>query len=99
MKPYFFPFHLINNRWHVDPLFSSGRTEEDLQRMLGMLLERHAPKRVLILRPMSVREQRWLLNELPGLDADLAARMIHNDAAKVGGRTKPKLSSKTAKQR
>jgi hypothetical protein len=78
------PFILHDGVWYLIPSFNRSSSARLLRRTLVALIERHPPEQILILRPMSSREERLLQRYRRNFDAEAFALMAPNEAKRLG---------------
>jgi len=78
------PFVLCHGRWYLDPTFAHRPTATLLKKTLKLLLERHAPEDLLILRPMTPSEVRFLNRCRDDMEAEAFATMAHTEEGRLG---------------
>jgi len=78
------PFVIHNQRWYLDPALPGARTATLLKRILKLLLERHPPEDILILRPMTSAEVCLLTRCFDDSEAEVFATVACTEEKRLG---------------
>ena len=83
------PFISHDGRWYLVPTFWQRPSKALLLQTLEALLERHAPRDILILRPMSPAEVKLLLRYRRDFDGEAFAFIGANEDKRLGRSRRP----------
>ena len=81
------PFLYYDGRWFVQPLFDRVRPSADAVRaVVDELLQHHAPRRVLVFRPLLASEVEIMRCYQRSARNEAFATICKNDQSRIGGR-------------